>query len=445
MNRTEAAKLLSKNFAFTIFSTWANTAIEKGLDFNAFHALAKKECLFWGKIDETLGILDEDYSFSKIIKERLFDFANDLIDTTITLEETDDSHVRAAVRAKFHQSNAREFPNTPNVNSIQPVVLRLPLFFSSMHDSMQIPAFYKKFILENSRGEAFRQYFALTNGSSTIGDALRQKGIQERVAIFYLSQMIKTDKNHDVASNSISRIEALTEHCEKTINEKIDEFALFNEEYKDKTQNFYDAIVQSYEKHVARTEENASVFQESIDKWGHEKERRLDELEAAYQTKLQLEAPEAFWKEKAQEKKNSVRIWTLITTVTSAALILLGFFLLQKFYSNEFDTQSQIFKFLPQSFIFVALISFLVYVLRIFIKILMSSKHMQVEYEQRAAFTRFYLSLLQEGKTISDSDRALIYSTLFARVDPGLIKNADSSSNELEAVLLSLISKDKNP
>ena len=43
--------------------------------------------------------------------------------------------------------------------------------------------------------------------------------------------------------------------------------------------------------------------------------------------------------------------------------------------------------FISKSFIYVALISFLIYIIRIIIKIIVSSQHMSMEYEQKAALT----------------------------------------------------------
>lgn len=82
---------------------------------------------------------------------------------------------------------------------------------------------------------------------------------------------------------------------------------------------------------------------------------------------------------------------------------------------------------IPKSFVLVAIVSLLVYILRVFIKVANSNNHLSLEYAQKAALTDFYLSLLQyESETINENDKTLIYSTLFSKVDTGLIKRGQN-------------------
>jgi len=71
----------------------------------------------------------------------------------------------------------------------------------------------------------------------------------------------------------------------------------------------------------------------------------------------------------------------------------------------------------------------------------MSEKHMHAEYSQKAAFTYFYLSLLQNSSDgISKEERPMILAALFSKVDTGLIKSESKSETET-ALLTSLINK----
>ena len=94
--------------------------------------------------------------------------------------------------------------------------------------------------------------------------------------------------------------------------------------------------------------------------------------------------------------------------------------------------------FISKSFIYVALISFLIYIIRIIVKIIVSSQHMSMEYEQKAALTRFYQALIQDGKEVDKEEKLIIFNALFRKTDTGLIKSDNSNDIDL---LLSQLSK----
>ena len=89
--------------------------------------------------------------------------------------------------------------------------------------------------------------------------------------------------------------------------------------------------------------------------------------------------------------------------------------------------------FISKSFIYVALISFLIYIIRIIVKIIVSSQHMSMEYEQKAALTRFYQALIQDGKEVDKEEKLIIFNALFRKTDTGLIKS--DNSNDADALL----------
>ena len=82
--------------------------------------------------------------------------------------------------------------------------------------------------------------------------------------------------------------------------------------------------------------------------------------------------------------------------------------------------------FVSKSFIYVALISFLIYIIRIIIKIIISNQHMSMEYEQKAALTRVYQALIQDGKEVDKEEKLIIFNALFRKTDTGLIKSDNS-------------------
>lgn len=93
--------------------------------------------------------------------------------------------------------------------------------------------------------------------------------------------------------------------------------------------------------------------------------------------------------------------------------------------------------FISRSFIYVALISFLIYLIRIIIKIIISSQHMAMEYEQKEALTRFYQALVYNGKDVDKEERLIIFHALFSKTETGLVKTDNSGESEALITLLS--------
>ena len=63
----------------------------------------------------------------------------------------------------------------------------------------------------------------------------------------------------------------------------------------------------------------------------------------------------------------------------------------------------------------------------------MSNHHIAMEYEQKAALTRFYQALTYEGVEVDDNEKLIIMSALFSKVDTGLVKTSESV--DLDGVL----------
>ena len=83
--------------------------------------------------------------------------------------------------------------------------------------------------------------------------------------------------------------------------------------------------------------------------------------------------------------------------------------------------------------LFIGVISFFIYIIRIIVKIVMSNHHIAMEYEQKAALTRFYQALTYKGIEVDDNEKLIIMSALFSKVDTGLVKTNESV--DLDSVL----------
>ena len=173
-------------------------------------------------------------------------------------------------------------------------------------------------------------------------------------------------------------------------------------------------------------------FKTKIDEWRDDKERQIDILEETYKNKLQLEAPETLWERRAAKYREKSERWIWYLLAFIVGLLVSGGYFADKIHDYVQEMVKGI-PFVSKSFIYVALISFLIYIIRIIIKIIISSQHMAMEYEQKAALTRFYQALIQDGKEVDKEEKLIIFNALFRKTDTGLIKS--DNSNDTDALL----------
>ena len=173
-------------------------------------------------------------------------------------------------------------------------------------------------------------------------------------------------------------------------------------------------------------------FKIKINEWRDNKEKQIEKLEETYKSKLQLEAPETLWENRAAQYRVKSRWWMGALLTFVVGLLVSGGYFAVKIHDYIQEMAKGI-PFISKSFIYVALISFLIYIIRIIIKIIISSQHMSMEYEQKAALTRFYQALIQDGKEVDKEEKLIIFNALFRKTDTGLIKS--DNSNDTDALL----------
>ena len=160
---------------------------------------------------------------------------------------------------------------------------------------------------------------------------------------------------------------------------------------------------------------------------------RIENLENLYNKKLKVEEPAEFMNKKSKEYLWASIRWALATVILTIGLIwILGIIVSPKIDVGEKIIEVSLFsKQIPiyDSIILLAIVCLIIYILRVFVKMTISSKHLSEEYKQKYILTYFYLSLISEGK-IDDSLSNAILSKLFTKADTGLIKNDASVDPE---------------
>ena len=188
--------------------------------------------------------------------------------------------------------------------------------------------------------------------------------------------------------------------------------------------------------------ENINVWRNKVDNWKEEMEEKLTILENTYREKLKLEEPEKLWNEKAKNYGKAYKLWGFFVILLSGAIVYFVNKIITEFYFNSklnSISDNDILNYFPKTFLFVGILSLALYVLRVFVKITLSNKHLQLECEQKAALTRFYQALVYKGQNINENERLIIFNTLFSKTESGLIKLSDTP-NEIENII-SLLSK----
>ena len=173
-------------------------------------------------------------------------------------------------------------------------------------------------------------------------------------------------------------------------------------------------------------------FIEEVKKWQETKVKAIDELyseknnvfinlEEAYSKRLQLEGPVTFWSKRVSKYRLQGIIWTSLLTILIVALLLL----FKNFIYNPPESfNANLFAGNPSAIkavlILAAIISFAVFLLRVFSKMVYSSFHLMRDSEEREQLTLVYIALVKEGK-IDLADRKLVFEALFSRADTGLL------------------------
>lgn len=177
--------------------------------------------------------------------------------------------------------------------------------------------------------------------------------------------------------------------------------------------------------------EKMEVFQAKLDSWKADQQREIDDLKKRYRENLALEEPKRVWDAAAKDYAAKTKCWAIGTV----ALIAVSLFVSGKSIASINAGKFPELPWLSPSFIVIALITFLVYVIRVFIKVTLSNSHLAAAYRQKAMMTYFYLALMEKENGVKDPERTLVLNALFSPVDTGLVKSGESVSLDALASL----------
>ena len=264
---------------------------------------------------------------------------------------------------------------------------------------------------------AIKNYVYIEKNKSYIGQYLNNTNAYSFLPAFFVFN--KEIRKEEMPFNNFQ------EEVVKPVSEKVEKIdSQINDKFKETTNLIEEKdkdIINLFDEHKNEIDE----FKTKINEWRDNKEKEIEALEETYKSKLQLEAPETLWESRAEEyrKKSERWIWYLLAFIVGL-LASGGYFAVE--IHDYVQEMAKGIPFISKSFIYVALISFLIYIIRIIIKIIISSQHTSMEYEQKAALTRFYQALIQDGKEVDKEEKLIIFNALFRKTDTGLIKSDNS-------------------
>ena len=175
-------------------------------------------------------------------------------------------------------------------------------------------------------------------------------------------------------------------------------------------------------------------------KYWDENNTRREQLEDLYSEKLKLEAPATYWEAMAKQYSEKGTKWLWISIVLAIGILsgLIGLFFSIQESANE---QIQWVGLIRSYTLITAIAGIGFYMLRLTVRMTMSSYHQSRDAEERNKLAYFYLALTEKG-AVSEKERALVINALFSRSETGLL-NGDAAPSMAQNVtdLVSVASK----
>lgn len=217
--------------------------------------------------------------------------------------------------------------------------------------------------------------------------------------------------------NDITALEVQSIALKEAIETANAHFAELNQEYTrafHEQENRIASITNQTNEHLKKMDDEATQYYV-------ERNKRCDDLEKLYDEKLKLQAPAQYWKDQETSYLISGRWWFAVSIIL-ALVIVGGLVVLLASIPNMFSDESHWLDIFKNSAIITIITSVAIYILRITVKMAMSSFHLARDAKERHNLSYFYLALIQD-KAITDKERALVINALFSRSDTGLLKN----------------------
>ena len=407
MNKSEKTRLLDEKLKWFLKSSTTDQDIE----FDSYDGIKQKvmrEKRHWKQLEDAT---PQKTLFSEILVE-VQAFLEHVLDN---VDENNIQNIQGIVQNFDTTSISVSCGNGRRRNGYYGsyIEISVPCIILDEQNTEYVDYAYKQLYLSGKLKD-FEELCSLILGRSNLSNMLNsQEETQVAIAVQYLGLLMRKYAYPTQNQFNKARLASLDNDIE-VVSERLDGLRKEAEEFIDEKNKTLNSELE------ALKSENEAYIQ-SIQELKADEESEFERLKKTYEENLRLKAPVKYWEEAAKRKEKSFRRWLVITSAVS--LLLVGFVacMFCLFYSQSEGTRSQL---IPLSFVVVALIAVLIYAVKTLVKITMAERHLGTEFDEKAMFTHFYLSLLQnEGAVVDEKERLLIYDAIFAHVDTGLIRN----------------------
>ena len=425
MKHTKAQidNLLDDIAQFTILLSDRNYGINyepKYLNFSSFEKIIDENLKYW-----------QDKTGGQGFHEEWQNLRNNVNSTKKYLETIDDSPKLRDDISNYLCNNLSNGRIDNNGKCIYSIYVNSPVISDANWQSIdRFIDFYLDRVDDGRElPDAIRRYVELCENPIQVGNSLYQSlNYSYYPALFILKNEL-SPKNVSIKNFEQKVLRPAQDKLEQLLQEAGEnqqEITRFIEEKRDEVQVQVD-------KNIAEMDN----YKSKVDDWEAKKHESLNALEETYRNKLQLEAPEELWNERSKKYRIWAWCWTFGLVLAVVILLPVVAWFINSLHEFPKGITEKV-PFLSQQVLFIGVISFFVYIIRVIVKIVMSNHHIAMEYEQKAALTRFYQALTYEGAEVDDNEKLIIMSALFSKADTGLVKTSESV--DLDSVL-SLITR----
>jgi hypothetical protein len=227
---------------------------------------------------------------------------------------------------------------------------------------------------------------------------------------------------------------------QREIDEANESRSVLFEELKQSKQEFESTIKRIQLNYEEEFKEWLVTHQEIGTSHHEDSVAQINELKSTYANLLMLKEPAEYWDKRAADLKRSANTWFWLAGASALGGLILFIVLayslsLENFYKHIQNPAISI----RWSILSIVSILLIVFLVRTFVKLAMSTYHLYRDAQERKQLTYLYLSLKKESD-IPDADRHIILQSLFSRADTGLLKE-DSSPTMPSGVLDKIVSK----
>ena len=202
-----------------------------------------------------------------------------------------------------------------------------------------------------------------------------------------------------------------------------DSITLANDSYSELNHRYTESF-RTHEEMIAelaqKTDDHMEQMNDAAAFFWADCEKRRSELETLYSEKLKLSEPAEYWQKMEEEYRGKAAFWVVMSLLVTVATIT-GLVFLWWTKPDLFSNDSHWMDVFRNTAIITTMVSFAVYILRLFVKLAISSFHLSRDAKERNKLSYFYLALTAQG-VVDEKERSIVLSALFSRADTGLLK-----------------------